>query len=158
MTKNKLRLRDLPSWIVEEARVESGAAGGDLKRAYDSLVIGIVLDTTPVDKAQARRLLDEFRGKYGASAWLDSCDAYFTAVWEGDVERARDRLWRGEEAKDEMKPMLRAADAAVHARTGDAERTRVLLSQMHEAVRKRSPFPDPTFREIQRQIEALLPN
>jgi hypothetical protein len=158
MAKNKVRLRDLPWWMVEEARAESSAAGGDLQRAYESLIIGIVLDSAPVDKVQARRLLDDFRGKYGGSAWLDSCEAYFTAVWEGDAERARDRLWRGEEADDEMMPMLRAADAAVHARAGDADTARLLLARMREAVRKGSSFPDPTFRDIERHIKALLPS
>lgn len=150
----QVRLRDLPLWIVNERLNASNERR--VQQAYDSMLIGIVLDTLPVDKAEARKLLDQFRMEYGASAWLDSCDAYFTAVWEGDGERARDRLWEGE-AQEEMKPMLFAADAAVQASLGDAARMRMSLRQMRDAVRKRSLFPDATFRDIGRQIEALLP-
>jgi hypothetical protein len=157
LTKHKVRLRDLPLWMVDEARVEAAAAGGNFERAYDCMIIGIVLDSLPVDKLQARELLDAYRANYGPSAWLDSCDAYFTAVWEGDAERARERLWQGD-AEDELQPMLLAADAAVRARSGDAQTARVLLAQMHNAVKKRSIFPDQTFGDIGRQIEALLPN
>lgn len=157
LTKNKLRLRDLPHWMIEEAREQVGAIGGDLQRAYDSLIIGIVLDSPPVDRTDTRNRLDEFRRKYGGSAWLDSCDAYFTAVWEGDAAEARRRLWHGDGDED-MRPMILAADAAVSAREGDGRVARVLLAQMRDAVRKRSIFPDLTFRDIERQIEGLLPN
>lgn len=156
LTKYKLRLRDLPLWMLADAQNETAAAGGDFERAYDSLVIGIVLDSPPVDTLRTRELLDDFRAKYGASAWFDSCDAYFTAVWEGDGERARQRLWRGD-AEDAMKPMLYAADAAVKARLGEAQMARASLRRMREAIRKNSAFADPTFRDIERQIEALLP-
>lgn len=142
--------------MLADAQNETAAAGGDFERAYDSLVIGIVLDSPPVDTLRTRELLDDFRAKYGASAWFDSCDAYFTAVWEGDGERARQRLWRGD-AEDAMKPMLYAADAAVKARLGEAQMARASLRRMREAIRKNSAFADPTFRDIERQIEALLP-
>jgi len=157
LTKHKLRLRDLPHWMIEEAREQVGAIGGDHQRAYDSLIIGIVLDSAPVDRTDARKRLDDFRSKYGGSPWLDSCDAYFTAVWEGDAALARRRLWRGDGDED-MRPMILAADAAVSAREGDGRVARVLLAQMRDAVRKRSIFPDLTFRDIERQIEGLLPN
>jgi hypothetical protein len=156
MTKNKLRLRDLPSWMVEEARAESNTAGGDLQRAYESLIIGIVLDSRPVDTVETRKLLDTFRAKHGGSAWLDSCDAYFISVWEGDADRARARLWVGD-AEDGMLPMRLAADAAVQARSGDEEPARMLLAKMRQAVRKQSAFHDLTFRDIEQQIVALLP-
>ena len=155
LTKYQVRLRDLPLWMLAEAKREA-AGDHDLNKAYECMVIGITLDSSPVDVIETRKLLDTFRVNYGGSAWLDSCDAYFTAVWEGDADRARTRLWVGD-AEDEMRPMLLAADAAVQARSGDARSARMLLAQMREAVRKRSAFPDPTFRDIERQIVALLP-
>ena len=155
MTHYKLRLRDLPLWMVDEARTETAAGDGEHRKLYECLIIGIVLDSPPVDTAQARQLLDDFRGKYGGSAWLDSCDAYFTAVWEGDAYRARAKLWRGDH-ETEMKPLMRAAEAAVSACAGDDHTARVLLVQMREAVKEQSIFPDLTFRDIGRQIEAIL--
>jgi hypothetical protein len=155
LTKYQVRLRDLPEWLLAEAKC-AAESDADLTKAYESMVIGIVLDSAPVDATNARQLLDDFRAKYGGSAWLDSCDAYFTAVWEGDGERARERLWDGEPAGD-MAPMQFAAEAAVQARLGDPRSARMLIAKMREAIRKRSAFPDPTFQDIERQILALLP-
>ena len=154
LTRYQVRLRDLPLWMLVEASREA-ANDEDLTKAYECMVIGIVLDSPPVDTIETRKLLDTFRAKHGGSAWLDSCDAYFTAVWEGDADQARARQWGGD-GDEEMRPMILAADAAVAARWGDARTTRLLLTQMREAVRKKSIFPDLTFRDIGRQIEAAL--
>jgi hypothetical protein len=147
LVKYQVRLRELPRWMLDEAEIEARQAEPALRQAFEALVIGIVLDSPPVDRTDARNRLDAFRRKYGSSAWLDSCDAYFTAVWEGDAVEARQRLWNGAGDED-MRPMILAADAAVSAREGDSRMARILLAQMRDAVRKRSIFPDLTFRDI----------
>lgn len=156
LARYQVRLRDLPEWMLAEAEQEA-VNNPDLAKAYECMVIGIALDSAPVDRVTTRSLLDDFRAKYGGSVWLDSCDAYFIAIWEGDAERARDRLWVGE-SEDDMVAMQLAAEGAVHARAGDAQSARRLVEQMRRAIRKRSAFPDPTFRDIERQILALLPS
>jgi hypothetical protein len=50
-----------------------------------------------------------------------------------------------------------AAEAALAARTGDAVLARSKLEAMEEAVKRASPFHNPTFADIGRQIERLLP-
>ncbi len=152
----QLRLRDLPLWIVDEASKVATEEGGELRRLQDTIVIGMLLDSAPVDLVETRRLLDEYRQRHGASEWLDNCDAYFAAVWERDGATARSRLWRGEGVA-ELKPLALAAEAAVLAREGEPNAARGLVGQMRAANRERAIFPDHTFRDIGRQIEALLP-
>jgi len=154
LTSHQTRLRDLPAWIVDEAGEQAAKAGDPQARAHHALLIGIVLDSPPVDLAQARGMLDEHRKRYGGSEWLDSCDAYFTAVWEAEPAEARRRLWSGSRTSD-MKALCAAADAAVLAAEGEREEADVRLGQMRDAVRERSLFLDRTFRDIGRQVAAI---
>jgi hypothetical protein len=154
LAKHKVRLRELPEWMLKEAQQVAKQDNEGYRFAVDALSVGIVLDSPPVDLTKARALLNQFRAAHGQSPWLDSCDAYFTAIWEADAERASAKLWRGQ-VEEDLRPLALAAEAAVFARQGDKAAARSLLSQMREAVRK-SPFTDHTFRDIGRQIEALL--
>jgi hypothetical protein len=155
LVKFQLRLRDLPLWMLEEAEAEAADGEPAVQRAVDALVVAIVLDSPPIDLTQARELLDRFRTQHGDSAWLDSCDAYFSAVWEADAQHGRSRLWRGD-LDDEMRPLALAAEAAVLAREGDAVAAQTHLRQMRDAISKTSTFTDLTFRDIGRQIEAVI--
>jgi hypothetical protein len=154
LVKYKVRLRDLPLWMLGEAQVAS-RDDPQLRRAYDALVISIVLDTLPVDAKQARNLIDGFRKTYGEDAWLASCDAYLSAVWEGDGDGARNRLWKGQ-ILGELRPLGLAAEAAVLAKEGGASAAEAKLKEMHDEVAKTSAFSDPTFRDIKKQIHATL--
>jgi hypothetical protein len=150
----EVRLRDLPGWMLDAARAASVPVDG-LAREMATVDIGIILDRTPVDAMLARRRIDEYRANYGSSEWLDSCDAYLTAMWEADAERGQEALWKGAVTKG-LRPMVMASMAAVAARAGEASVARELLAEMRSAVKARSPFHDPTFHDIGRQIEALL--
>lgn len=152
----QMRLRDLPSWMIDEAAESTAHTDGDHRRYLETVLIGIVLDSPPVDVAEARQMLDEFRDRYGSSEWLDSCDAYFTAVWEGDAARARASLWRGS-YNEEIKALMLAAEAAVLAREGRATEASQKLREMRSAIKKKAVFPDHTFRDIDRQIQAIMP-
>ena len=155
LLSHQVRLRDLPLWMLEEARLEAGADGDDMLRAFDCLTVGIVLDSPPVDAMKARKLLDDFRSKNVENAWLSSCDAYFTAVWEKDAARAERLLWRGELQPGDA-ALAWAAQASVYAGLGNCAAARFALTEMRSEVAKTSVFPDLTFRDISRQIEAMI--
>jgi hypothetical protein len=154
MLNYRVRLRDLPPWMVEAART---AAPGDARLDDDmsAMEIGIALDGATVDVAQARIMLDDHRVRYGASEWLNSVDAYCAALFECDAVRARATLWCGARTED-LRPMAMAAEAAVAAREGDMATGRSRLEAMRAAVRAASPFHNATFGDIGRQIEGLL--
>jgi len=154
LLEHQTRLRELPRWLVDEASVEAEQEGGALQQAHEMMLIGMVLDSPPVDLEQTRSLLDAHRKSYGPSEWLNCCDAYFSAVWEGDADRARSLTWTGERS-DELRPLFLAAEAATLAREGKDAAARETLALMRTANRERSIFPDHTFRDIGRQIEAV---
>jgi len=149
-----VRLRDLPPWMIAAARTMPSPPD-EVTQALDTIDIGIVLDTVPVDAARARRMIDDHRARYGASEWLDSVDAYLAAMWEGDGPRARATLWSGARSEG-LRPMVMAAEAAVAAREGDAATARSRLIEVRRAVRAQSRFYNATFHDIGRQIEGLL--
>ena len=149
-----VRLRDLPHWMLDAARAIPLPPDG-LAQHMATIEIGIVLDSTPVDAVLARRRINEHRALYGSSEWLDSCDAYLTAIWEADAARAQDALWKGA-ATEDMRPLVLAAMAAVAARAGEASVARTLLADMRSTLKAKSPYRNPTFRDIGRQIEALV--
>ncbi|HSI19679.1 MAG TPA: site-2 protease family protein [Sphingomonas sp.] len=151
---HRTRLRDLPPWLIEAAR-RVPLPTDQLTAHLAGLEIGMVLDTLPVDAPRARALIDDFRSRYEASEWLDSCDAYFAAVWEANAAGARATLWPGERTED-MRPMVMAAEAAVAAREGDVATARSRLAEMRRAVKRKSPFHDATFADIGRKIEEIL--
>jgi len=153
----QLRLRDLPRWMLEEASRVAAKDSGDFRQFYHTLEIGIMLDMMPVDITQTRAMVDDYRAQYGPSEWLNSCDAYLAAVWEGNGAKARCLLWR-RPCNEELLALTLAAEAAVLAREGKVAQAREFLHEMREANRKKSIFPDHTFREIGRQIEAILPS
>jgi hypothetical protein len=155
LLKCNVRLRELPHWMLDAARATPLPPDG-LAKFRAMTEIGIVLDSAPVDAALARRQIDEYRTLHGSSEWLDSCDAYLAAVWEADAERARDALWKGAVTINDLRPLALAAKAAVAARAGEVSVARNLLAEMRSALKAKSPFRDATFRDIGRQIEALL--
>ena len=151
----QIRLRDLPLWMLEEASREAAVGTADMQRAYDCLLVGIVLDSPPVDLVEARRLLNDFHAKHGENAWLNNCDAYFTAMWEGNAARAEALLWRGELQPGEA-ALACAAQAAVSAALGNIPAAKSALAEMRSETAKISVFQNLTFREIGRQIEELI--
>jgi len=156
LAKHKLRLRDLPLWMLEDARTQAKGMH-ELEQAVAALTIGIVLDSAPVEKQSARQLIDEYRRMNGESAWLSCCDAYLAAVWENDPDRGRTVLWKTP-VDDDLKPLRFAAEAAVKAREGSATEAKQLLTEMRSAIGHRSAFTDPTFNDIERQVEAIMLN
>jgi hypothetical protein len=148
------RLRDYPRWMIERIRAIADPPEG-VTRAIDGVEIGILLDSVVVDRPKVRQALDQYRATYGASEWLDSCDAWFIAHSEKDALRARARLWLGERS-DEMRPMVAAAEAAVAAIEGDGAAARALLADMRAAIKAKLPYSDMTFRDIGQQIEMLI--
>jgi hypothetical protein len=155
LQESNVRLRELPHWMLDAARAIPLPPDG-LAQHMATIEIGIVLDSVPVDAVLARRLIDEYRALHGSSEWLDSCDAYLTAMWEADSERARDALWKGAVTINDMRPLALAAKAAVAARAGEVSVARKLLADMRSALKAKSPLRDATFSDIGRQIEALL--
>ncbi|WP_332801801.1 M50 family metallopeptidase [Sphingomonas sp. RT2P30] len=154
----RIRLRDLPPWMLDAAHSTlppNDDAMDETARALASLEIGIELDAASDDVGQARRMIDAYRARYGASEWLNSVDAFCAATWEADPTRARAALWCGPRT-EELRAMVMAAEAAVAAREGDAETARSRLSAMRQAVKADSPFHNATFRDIGRRIEAML--
>jgi len=77
-------------------------------------------------------------------------------VWEGDAARARASLWQGS-YNEESKALMLAAEAAVLAREGRATEASQKLRKMRSAIKKEAVFPDHTFRDIDRQIQAIMP-
>jgi len=156
LVKHKLRLRDLPLWMLEDAQTQA-LGMHELEQAVAALTIGIVLDSAPVDTQSARQLIDEYRRMNGDSAWLSCCDAYLAAVWENDPDRGRTVLWKAP-VDDDLKPLRFAAEAAVKAREGSSTEAKQLLAEMRSAIGHRSAFTDPTFNDIESQVEAILLN
>lgn len=154
LLSSNVRLSRLPAWLVDEVRV-LGAESESMASYHASLEIGRMLDSAPVDPLRARALIEAFRARFGATPWLAACDAYLAAVWEGEAGRAREALAAGPPSP-EPTPLSLAAEAAVAARAGEAALMRFRLDDMANAVKKISPFADPTFRDIRRQVEAVL--
>ncbi|NYT39383.1 M50 family metallopeptidase [Sphingomonas sp. R-74633] len=147
-----VRLRDLPEWLLTAHRAVPHADGD---RHSDGIEIGRELDRDAPDYARARALIDAYRGRYGGSVWLDSCDAYLTAIGEEDAEGADARQWCGD-IDPQMASMQHAARASVLAVQGDAAGMQAELHRMRKAVRARSPYRNATFRDIERKIRAAL--
>ena len=151
----KVRLRDLPDWMVAGTEAVAPDHEG-LQRWIDGVEVGRTLDAQNVDPARARALIERFRELYGTDGWLAACDAWLAAVWEQDLDRARAALDAPHE-RPGVPELTMAAEAAIAARTGDNERARVLLREMMAIVRKQSPFRNQTYEDLRRQVEALLP-
>ena len=156
---NKVRLRDLPEWMLDEARKKTSGldaeASASVTRYLETLDVGRALDAQRVDAVLARQLIDEFRAIHGGSEWLDACDAYLSAVWEVDGERARTLLPQGQGLPG-LRPLRSAAEAAVAARLGETVAAREHLRAMEDALRAQPPFRDMTFKDIALQIKAVM--
>jgi hypothetical protein len=154
MLSNNVRLSAVPDWLVSQARATAGESE-DGERFLASLDIGRALDSAQVDTARARTLIEAFRERHGVNGWLAACDVYLAAVWEGDADRAKAAL-SGIRIEPAVPELSLAAEAAVAARSGETALARSKLREMREAVKRKSPFKDLTFRDIRRQIERLL--
>jgi hypothetical protein len=154
LLNSNVRLSRLPGWLVDETRALS-ASSDTIARYYAMLEIGRLFDDAPVDAVRARALLETFRARYGGDSWVAACDAYLAAIWEGDAGRAREVLAAGPPSPRPA-PLSFAAEAALAARTGEERLMRLRLEDMAKALTKNSPFEDRTFRDIRRQIEAVL--
>ena len=148
----KIRLADLPTWLIEAA--ERGALSEEGRRMLSAIEIGRMLDAELTDLAGVRAAIDAHHARFGDSEWLAYCDAYLAATCEADGARASERLWQGERHAA-LDPLRLAVEASVAARMGYPEAARLNLDQMDKALAEGSAFSDPTFRDIRRNIEAI---
>ena len=151
---SRVRLRDLPQWLVEQARTMAPISE-ESARYVATIGVGQALDSDPVDVERARLLIDEFRARFGSDPWLACCDAYHAAIWEGDSARAL-AAFSGEQSDPPPTPLYFAAQAATAARMGNTALAIILLKEMDSALKRESPFRDDTFRDIRRQVEAVI--
>jgi len=148
------RLRDIPAWMYEAARAED-AHDETAASLHDSWDIARALDARDVDARQARALIETYRTAHGDNDWLHTIDAWQAAIYEHDLPRAHAALaaLKGQSNSHEL---LAATRAAVAAREGDPIAVANQLDRMELALLKQSPFPNATFQDIRRQIEATL--
>jgi hypothetical protein len=152
---SNVRLRAVPEWMIAEAR--AAAVGRENLVLYLATIeIGRTLDQARPDVARARSLVDAYRAQYGADGWIAACDAWLAAMWEGNPDRAKAAL-AAPATQPGVPELTFAAEAAIAARTGDAALARSKLEAMEAAVKRASPFRNPTFEDIGRQIGSLLP-
>ena len=149
----KVRLRDLPEWMVAQAA--GNDASLEIERALAGIALGRKLDARVADAADIRRGLDAYRAAYGDGAWIGACDAYFSAIVERDPVRAAVILAASPDTPNET-AMYFAAEAAIAARLGDPAGKRAHLAAMRKAVRSESPLDDPSFADIGREIARAM--
>lgn len=146
----KLRLSDLPVWLVTTARE---TASEEIAILLDAVEIGMLLDAG--DRTAARAKLSAYVDRHGPNEWSAYCDAFLAAMFEGDAASAAARYWKGEKAP-ELASLSHAAQAAIDARAGLRQAARVQLKAMRRALRAESPLRDPTYTLIAKRVEALL--
>ncbi|MDB5692237.1 MAG: hypothetical protein JWO81_1300, partial [Alphaproteobacteria bacterium] len=154
LLQSNVRLKELPLWLIETAKSRCPLSP-EMAQFVDTIDAGRVLDRVPVDVATVRGLLDAYRGRYGEDEWVMGCDAYLAAIWEADADRAQTAL-AAIPALPDPPPLTLAALAAVAARIGETELARRHLEEMRKALKRQSPFRNPTFEDVRRQIEGLL--
>jgi hypothetical protein len=151
---SKVRLSALPDWLLAQAGTLPSPTD-ETAKYLATIYVGRALDSAPVDIERARRLIVEYRARYGSGAWLAACDLYLAAIWERNRERAAEALV-GLPYSPDLRPLYFAAQAAGAARMGQASLARSALEDMKKALGAESPFKDLTFRDIRRQIEGAL--
>ena len=155
VTLNKacVRLREWPDWLIDLAESQSREKP-EYAELIDSLRIGKLLDTFDLSGDRHRHMIGRFRDLHGASEWITAIEAYCLAVYDHDAQGAAAVLANGPEP-EEPSAMLLAAQAAIMARSGRKQEARTCLKRMIKVCRKESPYANHTFRDIQRQIDAL---
>jgi hypothetical protein len=154
LTGSKLRLRERPEWLLNAAKTAALSSPETAKRTA-MFEIGVTLDSSPVDVEEARLRIAHYRARFGADRWLVACEAYLAAIWERDPDRGAALLAESAPGPDVPELDL-AAGAAVAARSGDVDNARLLLKAMCKELRRGSPFRDPTYRDIEGQIRAVI--
>lgn len=152
MSRYLVRLRDRPQWLDPIIRERFGEMDG-IPQMLAAQHIGTMLDQADVDVAGCRAALDAFREQYGPTEWHGYCDIYLSAVWEGSEAGVLPDL---RERETFLIPLRFAAEAAIAARSRDGATMKEVLRKMDAALAKKSPFADPTFRDIRTRIEAIL--
>lgn len=153
LVRNKVRLRDRPDWLIDAVR-NMPDISTEMTKVMEGYEISLTMDEKQVDICRARALIDQYREKHGASDWLNACDAYLSAVWEADAQRATATISLAP-YPDEKTPMFLAAEAAVAARLGQSTTAISKLRDMEKTLKRESPFRDLTFKDIRRQVEAV---
>lgn len=148
-----VRLRDVPAWMHALSRTSATHAEA-CAQLYDGREIARTLDAAEVDAPRARVLIEAYRAAYGNNDWLAACDACLAAIHEGDAERAAAALAASEGSLSGHELAL-AAEAAIAARRGQAERAATKLDDMDAVLKKTSPLKDFTFADIRHRIEAV---
>lgn len=155
LLRDNVRLSAIPDWLIAEGKAAAQSEDW-IARHITQVDIGRILDSAPVDAVRARALIEDFRGRYGTDGWLAACDAWLAAIWENQVDRAKAALKRPQNGPG-VPELTIAAEAAIAARMGEADSARILLRKMTAALKEKSPFSNPTFQDIRRQVEDLLP-
>lgn len=149
----RARLRDIPDWMYDAARAENSKAIS-LPPIYDQWDIARALDAETVQPGRVRALIESYRATYGNNNWLLNCDAWLAAVHENDVECAENALAL-RQTDSGGKAMHAAAEAAVAARRGQHDIVKKSLWWLDQELHADSIFPNATFRDIRKTIEAI---
>jgi hypothetical protein len=155
LLKYKVRLKDLPHWMVDEINVLPNTSP-EFQAFLASIEVGRTLDCEPVDVPRARLLLNSYREQYEPSDWLWACDAFVASVYERNLSRADEMIGKIGEPST-LPQMAFAARAATCMLAGNRDAAERFLNQMDDAIAKTSPFNDLTFRDIRKRIEAIEP-
>lgn len=151
----KVRLRDVPRWLLDEIRPDEHPGWErDVLRYLDSVAIGRALDARNVDAPKAMRLMSDFERRYGANDWLRCCRAYCQAFHLRDLGGAKATMLAAG-SPSTIPQMDFAAKAAIAMLEGDKASGIDLLAKMDAAIAATSPFADPTFRDIRRQVLSI---
>ncbi len=148
-----VRLRDLPTWLFDLLR-EKAESTPELKNVLVTMEIGRMLDSKQVDRLLVRNEIDRYWREHEPTDWLRACDAYFAAVHENDVVRARDMVSQIGQPST-LPQMEYAAKAALNMLSGHRDVANEFLKHMDRAIAEASPYRNPTFRDIRAQIENL---
>lgn len=150
----KVRLRDIPDWLIERVATEAEHGAPDSSRIAATIVIARALDSASPEKARIRQMIETFRKRFGDSDWLAACDAYAAAVLEQDIAKAQAATATLSKTAAPLE-LASAARAASSALLGNRELTAIHLHAMESALKAKSPFVDHTYRDIRKNIEAI---
>lgn len=152
LVKFNIRLRNIPDWMFERAHRD--AAVDAQRKLHHGYEIARAFDATHVDPDAVRQLIDRYRATHGDNDWLMTSDAWLASVYDCDLPRAEAAIasLTGEYSEPAF---LAATKAAIATRLGRDSEATGELTQMEAELKKRSPFPNPTFRDIRKTVEKL---
>lgn len=153
MVRFKTRFRNIPDWMYAHARGAEPIEGVDASM-HDGIDVSRALDARNVDAVHARARIEHYRANHESNDWLITCDAWLAVIHEDNLPHAEAMLasLKGQSNNTALLAATRAAVAARHGRTSEVEKE---LALMEAELKKQSPFPNPTFRDIRKTVEKL---